>query len=133
MSDQPNVAVIGAGAWGTALARVLANKGVPTLIWAREPEVVASIRDEHENSLFLAGFDLGSDLAATSDLDEAFAFGDIVVNAVPTQHMRSVIERAGAAPAWRRRAEPSAISNQPSPLRPVDGAIVLAEHPSADC
>jgi glycerol-3-phosphate dehydrogenase (NAD(P)+) len=97
VSDRSSVAVIGAGAWGTALARVLATKGVPTLIWAREAEVVAAINERHENSVFLSGFDLGSDLAATGDLDEAFAFGDVVVNAVPTQHMRAVMRQAGEA------------------------------------
>ncbi|MDJ0769966.1 MAG: NAD(P)H-dependent glycerol-3-phosphate dehydrogenase [Ilumatobacter sp.] len=94
MSDQPPVSVIGAGAWGTALARLLARQGVPTLIWAREPEVVEDIRTLHENRMFLAGIDLGPELDATGDLDAAFDHADVVVNAVPTQHMRSILERA---------------------------------------
>ncbi len=97
MDDRRPVAVIGAGAWGTALARLLADQGVPTLMWAREPEVVADIRAIHENRTFLAGIDLGPDLEATGDLDEAFAWSDIIVNAVPTQHMRSVLHRASGA------------------------------------
>ena len=42
--------VIGAGSWGTALAYQLARRGVPTTIWAREPEVVASINERHRNA-----------------------------------------------------------------------------------
>ena len=90
--------VIGAGAWGTALARLLAEQGVPTLIWAREPEVVDDIRALRQNRTFLAGVDLGPDLQATGDLDEAFERAEVIVNAVPTQHMRSVLQerRSGA-------------------------------------
>ncbi len=97
VDDRQRTAVIGAGAWGTALARLLANQGVPTLIWAREPEVVDDIRTIHENRTFLPGIDLGPDLEATGDLHEAFERSDIIVNAVPTQHMRSVLQRADGA------------------------------------
>jgi glycerol-3-phosphate dehydrogenase (NAD(P)+) len=90
-------AVIGAGAWGTALGRLLAHQGVPTLIWAREPEVVNDIRTIHENRTFLAGVDLGPDLEATGDLDEVFARSEVIVNAIPTQYMRSVLQRAEGA------------------------------------
>lgn len=92
MDDQPRTSVIGAGAWGTALARLLATSSVPTLIWAREPEVVADINEHHENRTFLADFDLGPDLAATGDVRRAIESCDIVVNAIPTQHMRSVLD-----------------------------------------
>jgi glycerol-3-phosphate dehydrogenase (NAD(P)+) len=94
VDDRRPTAVIGAGAWGTALGRLLADQGVPTLIWAREPEVVHDIRTIHENRTFLAGIDLGPDLEATGDLDEVFARSEIIVNAIPTQHMRSVLRRA---------------------------------------
>jgi glycerol-3-phosphate dehydrogenase (NAD(P)+) len=97
VDDRRPTAVIGAGAWGTALARLLADQGVPTLIWAREPEVINDIRTIHENRTFLAGIDLGPDLEATGDLDEVFARSEIIVNAVPTQYMRSVLQRAARA------------------------------------
>lgn len=86
--------MIGGGAWGTALALLLSNKGVPTHIWAREPEVVADIGERHENCLFLNGVTLPPQLRATADLNDALANADIVVNAVPTQHMRSVLAAA---------------------------------------
>ncbi|MCA8886324.1 MAG: glycerol-3-phosphate dehydrogenase, partial [Hyphomonadaceae bacterium] len=49
------VSVLGAGAWGTALAQVAAAAGREVLIWAREPEVVESINSTHENEVFLPG------------------------------------------------------------------------------
>ncbi len=82
MDDRLPTAVIGAGAWGTALARLLASQGVPTLIWAREPDVVDDIRTIHENRTFLAGVDLGPDLEATGELDEVFERSEIIVKAL---------------------------------------------------
>ena len=85
------VAVIGAGAWGTTLASLLSARADTTL-WAREPEVVASIRDARENVLFLPGFSLPEALRATTDLEEALTDADLAVYAVPAQHLRSVVE-----------------------------------------
>ena len=92
VTNLPVTAVLGAGAWGTALASLLAAKGVSTRIWAREPEVAADIGIRHENRRFLAGFDLPAELEATSDTALALRDADVVVNAVPTQHIRSVLE-----------------------------------------
>lgn len=97
MDERPPISVIGAGAWGTALANLHATAGAPTLIWAREPEVVDDINTVHENRIFLTGIDLASGLRATGDLDEAIEHGAVIVNAVPTQHMRSVLQPAATA------------------------------------
>jgi glycerol-3-phosphate dehydrogenase (NAD(P)+) len=90
MAEQLQTLVVGGGSWGTALAALLARQGTPTRIWAREPEVVESINEHDENSLFLPGVPLPSSLTATRDLDSALAGADVVVNAVPTQYIRSV-------------------------------------------
>ena len=98
MSDQPledlpaapPTTVVGAGAWGTALAKLLVDKGVPTLLWARESEVVSSIELKRENTIFLPGVRLPEALRASGNLDEALASAAVVVNAVPTQFIRSV-------------------------------------------
>jgi len=92
VTNLPVTAVLGAGAWGTALASLLAAKGVSTRIWAREPEVAADIGIRHENRRFLAGFDLPAELEATNDTELALRDADVVVNAAPTQHIRSVLE-----------------------------------------
>ena len=84
------VRVIGGGAWGTALAAVLADNGHDVLLWAREPEVVQSINDQHRNELFLPDVDLPEALKATSELSLAAADAQVLVNVVPSQHVRSV-------------------------------------------
>jgi glycerol-3-phosphate dehydrogenase (NAD(P)+) len=83
--------VIGAGAWGTALAQVCARAGLDTLLWAREPEVVASIRDKRENSVFLPGVELDPGVAVTGDMAE-LAGRDLILAVPPAQHMRATLE-----------------------------------------
>jgi glycerol-3-phosphate dehydrogenase (NAD(P)+) len=90
--DHPGTLIVGAGSWGTALANLLAEKGMPTAIWAREPEVVSTITAERENALFLPGVRLAESLVATGNLTEALAAAGTVVNAVPTQFIRSTYE-----------------------------------------
>ena len=85
------VAVVGAGAWGTTLASLLTARAETTL-WAREPEVVASIRQGRENVQFLPGFGLprcarGDRRPPRRDRPTPI----VVVFAVPTQHLRSLV------------------------------------------
>ncbi|MEW6777956.1 MAG: NAD(P)H-dependent glycerol-3-phosphate dehydrogenase [Bdellovibrionota bacterium] len=94
MSDQPKIAVIGAGAWGTAIAHLLSNKPLPVTFWARESEVIESITKERENKLFFPGFKLPANLKATGDLSEAAKGAKIVVFVVPSQFLRSVAKQA---------------------------------------
>ena len=65
------IAVIGAGAWGTALAKHLAEKGLSTTLWAYEREVLDSIAAKHENQLFLPGVKVPASLKVTNVLAEA--------------------------------------------------------------
>jgi glycerol-3-phosphate dehydrogenase (NAD(P)+) len=92
------VAVIGAGSWGTTVAS-LTSQNTPTLLWAREPDLVASINDDHTNPRYLAGFALPEELRATSDIEEAVRDADLVVMGVPSHGFRDVIH--GAAPHVR--------------------------------
>jgi glycerol-3-phosphate dehydrogenase (NAD(P)+) len=85
------LAVIGGGAWGTALAQVIAAGGRETLLWAREPEVVVAVNEAHENSLFLPGQALDPAIRATGDLAELQDW-DAWLVVTPAQHMRSVLE-----------------------------------------
>jgi len=82
--------VIGAGAWGTALAQVGAARGHDVRMWAREPEVVAGINDAHENALFLPGIPLSPAIRATSDL-AGLAAAELILVVTPAQHMRGVL------------------------------------------
>ncbi|MGW8265831.1 MAG: 3-hydroxyacyl-CoA dehydrogenase NAD-binding domain-containing protein, partial [Longimicrobiales bacterium] len=63
-----DVAVVGAGSWGTALARVLAKKGHQVSLWAMEKDVTAEIQEFRENRTFLPGVLLPETLEASSDL-----------------------------------------------------------------
>ncbi|MEP6731653.1 MAG: NAD(P)H-dependent glycerol-3-phosphate dehydrogenase [bacterium] len=87
-------AVIGAGAWGTALANVLARNGHDVTLWALEEDVVASVNNAHENARFLAGFSLSPLLRATSSLASALEEASLVCVATPSQHVRSVLASA---------------------------------------
>lgn len=84
------IGVVGAGAWGTALAQVAAVDGAPVTLWAREPDVVEAVNASHENPLFLKGLKLSPSIRATADLAE---LGDcealLIVS--PAQYLRRVI------------------------------------------
>lgn len=87
------VSVIGAGAWGTTLARHLVNQGLAVKLWAYEHEVVESINLKRENALFLPGVTLPEALSATHSLQDAVAGTDLVVLAVPSHTMRPVVRQ----------------------------------------
>src|SRR3546814_11247560 len=80
------IGVIGAGAWGTALAQVAAANGDPVLIWAFEEEVARAINETHCNRVFLPGNDLNSAIQATTSLDE-LSVCDAVLILPPAQHL----------------------------------------------
>lgn len=82
------VSVIGAGAWGTALARVAADKNGAVTIFAREKEVVESINSIHENKIFLPDIKLSSAIKATGNIED-ITDSDFVLNVTPSQFFRS--------------------------------------------
>ncbi|MCB2082007.1 MAG: NAD(P)-dependent glycerol-3-phosphate dehydrogenase [Rickettsiales bacterium] len=86
-----SIAVIGAGAWGTSLAARFAEAGGDVLLWAREPEVVESINNHHENTLFLKGITLPANLRSTSNL-EALAGARALFLVPPAQFMGVTVE-----------------------------------------
>ncbi len=87
-------AVVGAGAWGTALADLLARNGNPVTLWAHEPDVAASINESHENRRFLDGARLERGVRATTDLREAVASASLVCLATPSHVLRSILRTA---------------------------------------
>jgi glycerol-3-phosphate dehydrogenase (NAD(P)+) len=86
--------VIGAGAWGTALADVLARNGHDVVLWAYEPDVVESVNARHENVRFLPGAALDPSLRATSSFEKALDGASLVCAATPSQHLRAIIGQA---------------------------------------
>lgn len=85
-----NIGVVGAGAWGTALAQVAAKAGRRVTLWAREREVADGINARHENATFLAGIALDPKIRATTSLAEMGA-ADALLMVTPAQHMRRVL------------------------------------------
>ncbi|MCP5083784.1 MAG: NAD(P)-dependent glycerol-3-phosphate dehydrogenase [Alphaproteobacteria bacterium] len=83
------VGVVGAGAWGTALATVASRAGRRAIVWARETEVAASINENHENTLFLPGIRLAPEISATNDYAN-LADADALLLVCPAQATRVV-------------------------------------------
>ncbi len=92
------IGIIGAGAWGTALAQAARRAGRQVVIQAHEPEVAEAINTSHQNPEFLPGVELDSGIRATTDLAEA-ADADAVLLVAPAQFLRRVC--AGLAGHWR--------------------------------
>ncbi len=84
------VAVIGAGTWGTTVAAIAARR-VPTVLWARRPELAEHIDTAHENADYLPGVQLPDALRATTSLAEAAGGATLVVMAVPSHGFRAVL------------------------------------------
>ena len=87
------LAVIGGGAWGTALAQVASAGGRDTLLWALEDEVVTTVNRIHENALFLKGQKLNESIRATGNFSD-LADCDAWLVVTPAQHMRAVLKRS---------------------------------------
>lgn len=84
-------AVLGAGSWGTAFAKVLADAGTDVVVWARRPEVAEILATDHRNPIYLPGVQLPP-VAATNDYRVALDGADIVVCAVPSHSLRANLE-----------------------------------------
>ncbi len=86
------ISIIGAGAWGTALATVACRAGLDVVIQAQEEGVARAINDSHENTAFLAGVTLDAAIRATTDMAEAASDADALILAAPAQFLRPVLE-----------------------------------------
>ena len=97
MSQQQTIGVIGAGAWGTALAQMLASDGRDVVLWAYESEVVAAINAELRNPLYLPSATLAPTIRATGDLAD-FAAIDIALVVTPAQVLGRVLSGLARPP-----------------------------------
>lgn len=88
------VTVIGAGSWGTTLARLLGNKEYDVALWAYDDGLAAEINELRTNPTYLPGVKLPDSIKAYSDIGEALDKARFVVSVVPTQHTRSVMVEA---------------------------------------
>lgn len=93
MTRSENIAVIGAGSWGTALAILLGNKGFGVSLWAHRPDHVAALLRDRENTSYLPGFPLPDTVRPTADLAQAVTGKPVVVMVVPSHVYREVFTR----------------------------------------
>jgi glycerol-3-phosphate dehydrogenase (NAD(P)+) len=80
--------VLGSGAWGTTMAQVLCDAGQDVLVWGRNTDVISEINEKNLNSKYLPGISLPIQMRATTNIQEAFDFGDAIVLAIPAQSLR---------------------------------------------
>ena len=97
------IAVVGAGSWGTALAKTLADKGHAVTLWGRSAEHVAAINAQRENARYLPEAKLAPSLTATDDLERALSGKAMIVSVVPSHTVRAVLGDAA------RTIDPDAI------------------------
>ena len=89
------ISIIGGGSWGTALALLLSEHGLPVTIWAHNPAVAEEINSRHTNSHYLPGINLPPNVSATADLAVA-GQGDLIVVVVPSKVMRDTASALAA-------------------------------------
>jgi len=86
-----NIAVLGAGSWGTTLAVLLANKGYHVRLWAHRPEFAALLEAERENTRYLKGVHFPDTLRVVDHLRNLVAWSEMIVTAVPSQALRETV------------------------------------------
>ena len=120
------VAVVGGGAWGTALADLLARKGEQVTLWAREADVVDSVNRKHRNEMFLPGASLAPALRAEGDIAAAIRGVETVVSVAPSHAVRPVMAEA-AKTLDRSRPLVVSASKGLDPQRLERPSCILAE------
>ncbi|MDR2185417.1 MAG: NAD(P)-dependent glycerol-3-phosphate dehydrogenase [Treponema sp.] len=96
-----HVAVLGAGAWGTTVAKVIAGKGEDVAIWSHETDTAAEINGGHRNSRFLPGVELPKNLQAVTDIAEAAAGREFLILAIPSLYLLDTVKQILAVPSIR--------------------------------
>ena len=91
--EKNSVGILGAGAWGTALGKVLAEKGFPVEIWSFEKEVADDINNCHKNEKYLPGVaDFAANLTATTDIQKAALDKEFIIIAIPSLFILNTIK-----------------------------------------
>lgn len=93
MTTQYQVAVLGGGSFGTAIANICASNGSATYQWMRNSEQAKKIQADRENSAYLPGYKLSDQLTATDDLEQAVSQSDIVFISIPSKSFREVAKQ----------------------------------------
>ncbi|MFH1831214.1 MAG: NAD(P)H-dependent glycerol-3-phosphate dehydrogenase [bacterium] len=92
MSEQ-KITILGAGAWGTAIATLLAHNDHHVTLWCHEPEITYEITKQHTNSQYLPDITLSPKINATTNLEEAITGASLIFEAIPVKFLRQIIEQ----------------------------------------
>ncbi len=92
MNKQEKILILGTGGWGTALSILLHNKGLKVTLWGSTPDYVEFLKKNRENTKYLPGINIPSDLNITSNIDNAQSEVDLIVVATPTPYTRKVLK-----------------------------------------
>ncbi|MCB2182587.1 MAG: NAD(P)H-dependent glycerol-3-phosphate dehydrogenase [Desulfobulbaceae bacterium] len=93
VEKQLSIAVIGAGSWGTALAKLLGDKGYPVHLWAHNADHATRLNRDHENKKYLAGFSLADNVKVSSGLEHVIEGKNFILMVVPSHVYRDVFSR----------------------------------------
>lgn len=98
MKQQPvNVAILGDGAWGTAISMVLLSSGHNVKMWSHDPRYLELMAKVRQNRLYLPGIDIPDTLQFEPDAANAVKWADLVVAATPSKYLRAVLARCEGA------------------------------------
>ncbi|GHV89192.1 glycerol-3-phosphate dehydrogenase [NAD(P)+] [Spirochaetia bacterium] len=97
----PRIAVLGAGAWGTTVAKVIADKGNEVILWTHEPSAAAVINETHTNPRYLPGVTLPHKLLACSDIVEAASGREYLILAAPSLYLLDTVKQILNVPSIR--------------------------------
>ena len=124
-SENLKIGVVGAGSWGTALANLLAHKGIRVDLWTYEEEVRQQILTERENRVFLPGFRLSDKLFPSTDIGRVAADKDFLLTVVPSHLVRAVAGEIAPHISSRTIAI-SASKGSISTFMPLDASSMLS-------
>ncbi|MFA5090399.1 MAG: NAD(P)H-dependent glycerol-3-phosphate dehydrogenase [Candidatus Omnitrophota bacterium] len=100
--DKERIAILGDGGWGTTLAILLSEKGMSIDLWGAFPGYVSLLKKKRVNTRFLPGIKIPRQVNITADLTQALNEKDIIILAVPSQYMRSILKRIKCIPGFRK-------------------------------
>ena len=127
------IGVLGDGGWGTTLSLLLAGKGYKVCLWGAFPDYVEEVRRSRENKKFLPGFKIPGKVALTSSLKEVLQASDILVLAVPAQHLRGVLTKLKKEKPGKKKyvivgkgIETSSLKTLSQILREILGSVPVA-------
>jgi len=93
ISKQSQIGILGAGAWGTAIAKIIADKGYNVELWCYERDLAAHINQKHENTVYLKRIALSKNIVANTDIKKVCSNKDFILIAIPSPHIIDSVKK----------------------------------------